>query len=157
MSDNKQQVKIKSKQQFKSRFCIQDYDYDDMDWDAYKESIDIKYEDFPKLSFEEAYEINYKPKGFLLDANGREIYIDLHCEYELVAEDEIKLFGEWYYILDRQFNFDEKLIVYRVLRWDSDYYNSEHMKRSDQLVNRIENSITHLLQSIFKNVTNGKD
>jgi len=144
------------KQQFKSRFCVQEYDYDDMDWDAYKK-IGMKWEDIHKLEFDQAYEINYKPKGFLIDESGREIYIDIDFEYELVAEDEIKLFGEWYYIMDRQFNFDEKLIVYRVLRWDSNYYNSEHMKRSDQLVNRIENSITHLLQSIFKNVGNGKN
>jgi hypothetical protein len=147
---------MKSKQQFKSRFCIQDYDYDDLDSDAFQES-DLKYEDFPKLEFEEAYEINYKPKGFLIDEVSREIYIDLDCEFQLVAEDEMKLFDSWYVILDRSFDFDEKIIIYRLLQFDSKHHQEIQTKKEDRFLKRIEKSFTNVLQSIFKNVGNGKD
>jgi hypothetical protein len=146
---------MKNKQQFNSRFCVQDYDYDDFHWDAKK--IGMRWEDIPKLEFEKAYEINYKPKGFLIDECSREIYIDLDFPHELVAEDEIRLFGELYFIMDRQFDYDEKLIIYRLLRWDSDYYYEYQERNENKLVGRIEKSITNLLQSIFKNVPNGKD
>ena len=141
---------------FKSRFCIQDWDYDDIDWDAYKNTpASERLEDFPKLSFEEAYEINYKKKGYLKDF--REIYIDLDCEYEFIEGDEIKLLGEWYAILDRQFDLEEKIITYRILRYDSESHQNLETRSEDKFLKRIEKSVTNLLSSIFKNIPNGKD
>ena len=141
---------------FKSRFCIQDWDYDDIDWDAYKNTpASERLEDFPKLSFEEAYEINYKKKGYLVDC--REIYIDLDCEYEFIKGDEIKLLGEWYAILDRQFDLEEKIIIYRILRYDSEIHQELEKRKEDKFLKRIEKSVANLLSSIFKNIPNGKD
>lgn len=141
---------------FKSRFSIQDFDYDDENWDAYKNPLT------PKLSFREAYEVNYKKKGWLMDIEHDnyipyDIYVILDCIHEFMVGDEVKIFGDWYYILDRGFDLENKVIVYRLLQADSNFCESHKVRNFTNLFNKIEKSFIQKLSSIFKNIPNGKD
>lgn len=152
---------MKKTQQFKLRFYIIDVDY--YDFEGFRSQNKIKrLDDFPKLSsIEEAYEINYKKDGWLFDdsedGRGEEIYTILDCDTQFIAGDEVKILGDWFYILDRAFDLDKKIINYRIFHVDSNACEEMRQRYFDRLFKRIDNSFTKKLQSIFKNVSNGKD